>query len=141
MDIVEVDFKSKDLNVTLDKNKYYKPTAENDPLFDSFVLCRNAKKSVTICIFQITISKIHGGSDKGLENICKIMAHIKGLLKKTDSIKVEYYLVCPDNGPHQWTMPAGWKGATSQNNYQGEVFCLRVHVPGTSRSFPILRPS
>ena len=141
MDTVVVDFKSEDLNVTLEENKYYKPKAENDALFDSFVLRRGPQNAITISVFQITISQTHGGSDKGLENIRKIMARIKKLDDSKADVKVEYFLVCPDNKPHRWTMPAVWKLTIAQNNHQGDVFCMRVHVPGMSCSLPILRPS
>ena len=139
-DAVTVDFRSKDLNVTLENNKYYKSKAANNPLFGSFIVHHDPNNAVTISVFQMTISQAHGGSNKGYENIRRIMGHIKVLLRglkgyNTD-VKVQYFLVCPDDEPRRWSMAADWYDKDLENNHRGDAFCVRVRVPGTSLFTP-----
>ena len=56
--VVRVDFASGLDNVTLDDNKYYVPTAVNNPLLDLFTINQDQDTAV-ISIFQITISPEH----------------------------------------------------------------------------------
>ena len=126
--LVDFTCKNKLSNLTLDGDKYYKPTTTNNPLFDSFTIDWE-KNTVTISIFQITTSQNHGGSPKGYLRIQKIIARVRELLKvkKANSktkVGVRYFLVCPrSKRQHQWKMPDGW-GRTE--NYHGKVFCVRI---------------
>jgi len=112
-------------SVTLDKDRYYVPTAVDNPLFDSFTIDPD-QRPVEISIFQITTSSKHGGSSKGYDTIREIRAHVCELLEKAGlkvGIKVAYYLVCPEHGQYEWRMPVGW-GKTSK--HRGEAFSIRV---------------
>ena len=140
MDTVVVDFKLKDLNVTVDDGKYYTSSAGNHALFNSFTIGRDLSGAVLISVFQITISTTHGGSTEGYEHIRKIMGCVKSLLKAREpgtEIKVAYFLVCPESERRQWNMPIGWNKVV-QNNHRREAYCVRVCVPGMSYSLPIL---
>ena len=139
-----VDFKNKLSNLILNGNEYYTPIATNNPLFDSFTIDRE-ENTVTISIFQITISQKHGGSSKGYGRIQEIIARVRKLVKEANlkatvknassttkvkksgsktEVKVKYFLVCPESElEHQWEMPDGWK---KTKNYHGEVFCVRI---------------
>ena len=131
MDVTRVDFTRGLSNVTLDDDRYYIPTASNNPLFDSFTIRRDRdKNTVVISIFQITISPKHGGSAEGYLLIRKIIAHVRDLLEgREDPVKIEYILVCPeDRSQHQWQMPVGWNAKTSINDHRGKAYCLRVPV-------------
>ena len=139
-----VDFTGRQLSdVTLDNDKYYIPTATNNPLFDSFTIGFDSH-AVIISVFQITVSSNHKGSAIGYLNIRKIMRRVRELLEKTGSnatVKVAYFLVCPDDGsPHQWQMPVDWNNNTKINDHRGDGFFIRVPVSGhrgTSRLFTL----
>ena len=134
--VTRVDFTGSKLSgVTLDNDKYYMPTAANHPLFDSFTIDSDRSlDNVMISIFQITISKRHRGSAKGYFHIRRIMRHVRGLLKEKKSkatVKVGYFLVCPDDkSRHEWEMPLGWEKSAKINDHRGDGFCIRVPVSG-----------
>lgn len=126
-------------DVTLDDNRYYIPTATNDPLFDSFTINSTpGRHTATICIIQITTSSMPGGSAEGYSLIRKIMTRVCELLKKADpnatakvkvKVKVRYFLACPEGQPlHQWEMPICWDKAIKNYDHRGGVTCLRVPV-------------
>ena len=131
--VTRADFTPGLSDVTLDNDRYYIPATTNNPLFDSFTIDPDFDRhTVAISIFQITTSSMHGGSAKGYSRIRKIMAHVRALLKKghlNATVKVAYFLVCPDDGSeHKWQMPGDWdKGITVDDN-RGEAFCIRVPV-------------
>ena len=129
-DVVRVDFAHGLDNVTLEDNKYYIPTATNNPLFDSFTVNRH-REAVVISIFQITISTRHEGSTQGYLSIRKIIAHVRKLLKLLEApnpkVEIAYFLVCPEGtSQHKWQMPAGWGENTGFNDHKGKAFCLRI---------------
>ena len=129
-DVVEFDPMLKDLDVTVDGNKYYKLKVDNHALFDSFTVGRDLGGAVVISVFKITFSTTHGGSTGGYKYIRKIMGRVKRLLTHREpgtEIKVAYFLVCPEGERRQWRMPIGW----NNNTAQGEAFCMRIRVPGT----------
>ena len=132
MNTTSVDFKSGNLNVTVDDNRYYKPNATNNPLFDSFTIGRDPRGDILISVFQITVSESHGESDEGYERIHQIMQCVN---EPNAEIKVRYFLVCPEGGPRKWSMPARWITNNSPNNHCGDAFCLRIRVPGMSCPF------
>ena len=136
MDAIAVDFKLKNLNVTVGDNKYYKPSIGNHALFDSFTVSREPSGAVLISVFRITVSTTHGGSTEGYKHIRKITGHVKSLLKAGEpgtEIKVAYFLVCPEDKRCQWSMPIGWneviQNKVVQNTHHGEAYCVRVRVP------------
>ena len=117
-------------NVTLEDNKYYIPTATNNPLFDSFTVNRD-RDTVVISIFHITVSPRYEGSTQGYLSIHKIMAHVRKLLKLLEvpnpKVEIAYFLVCPEGtSQHKWQMPAGWSKNTGFNDHKGKAFCLRI---------------
>ena len=128
-----VDFESELSTVTLDSGRYYIPTASNHPLFDSFTIDTDSCP-VVISVFQMTISSRHEGSAKGYFHIRQLKTHVRKLLKDEGripppSIKVQYFLVCPDDRTERrWEMPAGW-GEGKNNTHRGDVFCIRVPSP------------
>ena len=92
--VTRVDFIHPLSNVTLDKNKYYIPTAPAHPLFYSFTITLDPYQwSVVISVFQITISPRHEESAKGFPFIRKIMTRVRELGKEyfnaTFNIKVQ----------------------------------------------------
>ena len=124
-----VDFKSELSNVTLGSGRYYVPAGTDNPLFDSFTV-NFQSRPVVISVFQITISSKHEGSAKGYFHIRQLKTHVRKLLEdegcSAPDIKVQYFLVCPDDGTERrWGMPAGW-GEGTKNTHRGDVFCLRV---------------
>jgi len=128
-----VDFKSMLSNVTLDSNRYYVPIASDHPLFDSFAIDAHSRP-VVISVFQITVAPKCKGSAEGYLHIRRLKAHVRKLLKgvgyvRPPCIKVQYFLVCPDDGSERrWEMPAGW-GEGSKGSHRGDVFCIRVRPP------------
>jgi hypothetical protein len=128
--------KSPDLsNVTLDKDKYYIPSAPNCALFDSFIIDHDRGQQTTaISVFEVTMSSTHGGSHDGYGDIRKIMARVCDLLENPNAqVKVVYFLVCPEDGlTYRWQMPTGWAGDAVVHNHPGEVFCIRI--PSSKRS-------
>jgi len=131
-----VDLSARQLSgVTLADDKFYIPTATNNPLFDSFTIDSDpSSRTVVISIFQITISTAHGGSAKGYLPIRRIMRHVRGLLEEKKSkakVEVVYFLVCPDDkSEHEWQMPVGWEKSTTVDDHRGKAFCIRVPVSG-----------
>jgi len=128
--------------VTLGRNQYYTPIAINNPLFDAFTVDHDPDNhTVVISIFQMTTSLRHEGSPKGYPHIQKIMARVYELLGPTRSdttVKVAYFLVCPEGDPGQeWKMPAGWNRKLTRkdpegygHDHSGEVF--RLPFPSAS---------
>ena len=119
-------------HVTLEENVLYLPTSRTNPLFDSFTI-DIIEKTVTISIFQITISGEHGGSSKGYLIIRNIMSRVRQLIKGTNitNVKVAYFLICcsdSDRSHFQWDMPVGWTKKTKINDHRGEVFYVKVPV-------------
>ena len=128
--ITQVDLKHELNNVTLEHNKYYIPTAANNPLFDSFTIYFPPDDSAVIHFYQITISPTHGGSKKGYILVRNIVDHVRQLLKAKYSIpkakvEVAYVLVCPE-GEHRWQMPTGWDEKAKISDHHGDAFCIRV---------------
>ena len=138
--VTEVDFAPRELiDVTLDSDRCYIPSAANRPLFDSFTIdvvppTREKPATGIISVFQMTTSKSHKGSAEGYPHIRKIMARVRNLLQKgysNPTVEVVYFLVCPhDQSQHQWQMPAGWEKSVERNNHRSECFCIRMPVPG-----------
>ena len=141
-----VDFTGRKLSgVTLDNDKYYIPTAANNPLFDSFTIDSDPSlDNVMISIFQVTISETHRGSAKGYPHIRKIMDHVRGLLKEKKckaTVKVGYFLVCPDDrSRREWQMPVGWEKSAKVNDHRGDCFCLLVPVSGRRDTLCLFAP-
>jgi len=129
--VTRVNFTSGLNDVTLDSNKYYIPTASNNPLFDSFAINFD-RLTVVISVFQITTSPKHEGSAQGYLLIRKVMAHVRKLLKKMNGnfkVEVVYFLVFPEDGtPHQWKMPVNWSKNTKINDHRGDTFCIPIPV-------------
>jgi len=144
--VMRVDFTDSQLSgVTLDNDIYYVPTAANNPLFDSFTIdSDHSLDNVVISIFQITISKRHRGSAKGYSHIRKIMGHVRRLLKEKKSkatVKVGYFLVCPDDrSRREWQMPVGWQKSAKINDHRGDGFCIRVPVSGHRGTLCLFAP-
>ena len=133
MIVTRVDFARGLSNVTLDDDRYYIPTASNNPLFDSFTIHREQDKKTVISIFQITISPKHGGSAEGYLMVRKIIAHVRELLEvrnvRNVLVEIEYILVCPEDGSqHEWQMPIGWNRGTRIDDHRGKAYYLRVPV-------------
>ena len=135
MDTAIVDFTSEGLNVTLDSNKYYKPGVTNNALFDLFTVGRDLQGAFLISVFKITVSESCGGSTDGYKHIRKIMQCVKTQLQDQQEpeteVKVGYFLLCPEDGSRQWNMPPKWDTNVILNDHRGEVYCVRVCVPGT----------
>ena len=122
--------------VTLDGDKLYIPTATNDPPFDSFTIYHDPNNdTVIISIYRMTIAESQRGSARGYTRIDKIVSRVCSLLQASSDpkvevknrVKVKYFLVCPADGvQREWTMPSGWDDNTAQNDYRGDVFCIRV---------------
>ena len=119
-------------DVTFDSSGYYVPVSAFNPLFNSFTVALDVgRRTGVISIYQITISQSHRGSADDYLLIHKIMAHARKLLncpKGYDpDIKVEYFLVCPEDGvDYEWEMPSGWDENNGHDNQAGEAFCIRI---------------
>jgi len=127
--VARIDFARALSNVTPDNNKYYIPTTPSRPFFDSFTIDHDPQQRTTvISVFQITASPRHKGSGKGYPFIRKIMTRVREHFKNFKiTVKVVYFLVCPDDGfPHQWQMPIGWNDTVIKNDHRGDVFCILV---------------
>jgi len=126
---VRINFAERLSDVTLDSNRYYIPTATNNPLFDSFTIDLSWRTAI-ISIFQITTSGDHRGSAEGYRVIRKIIRRVRGLLDRKSpntTVKVVYILVCPEGeSKHRWRMPVGWGSQTVNCDHRGDAFCLRV---------------
>ena len=140
--VVRVDFANGLDNVTLDDNKYYVPTAVNNPLLDLFTINQDQDTAV-ISIFQITISPEHEGSAQGYLSIREIMAHMHKLLKpRKPNFEIAYFLVCPEGtSQHKWQMPAGWSEKTRFYNHQGKAYYLRIPVSVRRDTSRLLTPN
>ena len=128
-----VDFARGLSEVTLDSNKYYRPTAGNLPLFDSLAIDLDPGRDVlVISFFQMTISPSHAGSAEGYKLIREIMAHVTELLEEahsTATVEVVYFLVCPaKRSVRRWQMPPTWDEKTSYYDHRGSVFCIMLPV-------------
>jgi len=135
--VVPVDFTYDLREVTLDNDKYYVPTTQNNPLFDSFTIDSDPdRRAAVVSVFQFTISDDHGGSSKGYPLVRKIVKRVSNLLgkgkgKPKPTVKVKYFLVCPEGKPtHKWRMPPGWDKTFKQSDHRGEAFCIRVPLSG-----------
>ncbi|GJJ07139.1 hypothetical protein Clacol_001339 [Clathrus columnatus] len=99
---------------------YYIPQRSNFPLFDSF-LVEQQNNEVTLWVFQMSVSLVHGGSREGYASIRRIIESLKippsddGDRKKTKkprveiNITVKYVYVVPwerDRVKFQWHCPA-----------------------------------
>jgi len=120
-------------NVTLDNDRYYVPATTNNPLFDSFTIDFDLDRhTAVISVFHITISSRHGGSAEGYPLVRKIVARVRELLKDEGlnaTVKVGYFLVCPDDGSkHEWQMPVDRGKSVKCNGHHGHAFCIRVPV-------------
>lgn len=130
-----------DINHTLE-NCLCIPESMNNPLFDSFFVeytWVEGRLTVTIWIFQKTVSKHHEGSPEGYSLIHSIkrtaMARAKEIADHAATsvpvihpadinVDLKYVLLCP--GPEDdrsWLMPDGWT-----ESVMGEVFCLFIDV-------------
>ena len=118
--------------VTFDSNRYYIPASATNPFFDSFAITFNPKDSAAIIsIIQITTSPKPGQADDGYLHICRLVARARELLDPPLSVKadirVEFILVCPDDGlRYHWKMPNGWDENNTINNQIREGFSIRV---------------
>lgn len=121
-------------NVTLENNKYYIPTAPNNPLFDSFTIdVHDDQSAVVISVFQMTTCAKHDGSARGYLLIRKIIARVRKLCKGVGKghfrIHIAYFLVFPEGKPqHKWQMPEGWGERCKTNDHRGNAFCISVPV-------------
>ena len=137
--VARVDFTDRQLGgATLDNDKYYIPTVDTCPFFDSFTIDLDPR-TVVISVFRITISprNANEGSAEGYLQIHKITRRIRKLLKEADcnaTVKVVYILVCPDDGcQYQWQMPVGWNKDTETDDHRGDGSCTLVPLPEPSR--------
>jgi hypothetical protein len=126
------------LDVTLDENRYYIPAADNDALFNSFMVHYDSiNTTFVISIIQITILASLGGAIKGYLAIRRITRRVKELVKKDHpgapiNVKVVFVLVCPKGGrKHEWNMAVGWGQKTENGDHRGAAFCLRIPTPDT----------
>ena len=135
--VTRVNFTHKLGNVTLDDGRYYIPTTDNHPLFDSFTIDLDPnQRAIVISVFRIPISSMHEGPAKGYPLIRKIVAHIRELLSEANpeamveaTVKVAYFLVCPEGqSQHEWQMSVGWNENAQTNDHREDVFCIRVPV-------------
>jgi len=135
--VTRVDFTDRQLDgVTLDNDKYYIPTVDTHPFFDSFTIDMDPR-AVVISVFRITISPRNEGPAEGYLQIHKIMRRVRELLEEADcnaTVKVTYVLVCPDDGcQYQWRMPVGWNEDTETDDHRGGGSCILVPLPESSR--------
>ena len=140
-------------NVQLDQ-EYLVPTSPTNPLIDSLLVqftCHDDLKVVVdIWIYQMTLAARHGGSEKGYEQVRRIIKAAKayapsvlddnglitlqGKRKKTakgrgqPQVNVHYVLVCPATPEinRKWEMPIGWTNAHTGVNVT--VGCLLFHT-------------
>ena len=117
-------------DVTLDEHRYYRPAADNDPLFDSFTVHHDGGSTFVITTIGITISEKHRGSKNAYLHIHKIMGRVKELAHEEHSdpkVRVVYCLICPEgNTRNVWALPDGWTESTGDNDHCGEAFYLRM---------------
>ncbi|GJJ09234.1 hypothetical protein Clacol_003456 [Clathrus columnatus] len=71
----EVYFQGPDLSSPTTKD-YYTPQRSNFPLFDSFLVERQ-NNEVTLWVFQMSVSLVHGGSREGYASIRRIIESLK----------------------------------------------------------------
>ncbi|KAF8802999.1 hypothetical protein BYT27DRAFT_7196147 [Phlegmacium glaucopus] len=126
-------------------DKYYIPVDPMFPLFDAFTIDIDySKKSAILWIFQVTTSRLHGGSAKGYATIRNIIASLKDQLrenslpKKTRKmsdkqtaakplVEVHYILVVPNGRSQlQWNFPKGWNMSCERNDHRGPVYCWEI---------------
>ncbi|KAF8803006.1 hypothetical protein BYT27DRAFT_7196153 [Phlegmacium glaucopus] len=127
-------------------DKYYIPVDPTFPLFDAFTIDIDySKKSAILWIFQMTTSRLHGGSAKGYVKIRNIIASLKDQLRENSLpkksrkmsdkqtaaqplVKVHYILVVPNGRSQQlqWNFPKGWKRNCQRNDHSGPVYCLET---------------
>jgi len=142
MDITAFSGKVKDPLVLTDR--FYRPEASKNPLFDAFCATRtdddDGSESVYIdlWIFQHTTSHSHQGSDLGYPFIRKIIRGLENSFQAgANEVKrklsvctlVHYVLVVPEddeNGFWEWIMPAGYNTETSFQDHRGDFYCLRL---------------
>ena len=117
------------------KAMYFVLVVVNNPLFDSYIFkLKELIDMVTpiVWIFQMTIGKLHKGSEKGYNYIklvkkrAETYGHVcaQKMQKKVDKAELKYVLVIPSTCDNvSWSMPAGWKDAV-----KGEVFCQKVNT-------------
>ena len=128
-----------ELSASLENYGYYIPSGPTFPLLDAFSIELDYEKNTAVLwIFQVTISKMHKGSEKGYQKIREIIAVLKDelgkdqLIRKTKAatVEVRYVLVVPKDESKseklQWQFPIGWGEKRKRNNHCGEVFCLEV---------------
>ncbi|KAK0194475.1 hypothetical protein F5146DRAFT_1036037 [Armillaria mellea] len=90
---------------------YYIPRRSNNPLFDSVFFGPNITAvqnqhshlptNIYLYILQMSIASVHGGSEKGVDIISKI-------LQTYSTIQPIYVLVTPRDESRVWTMPNNW---------------------------------
>lgn len=99
----------------LQETRCYAPMQRNNPLFDSFFV-QLTQEFAVLWVFQMTITKDHGGSGKGVELLLQIREQVKSQHGKT--VKVRYVLVAPLYSDRRitWTMPDEWRAV------EGDVF-------------------
>lgn len=102
----------------LHETRCYVSMQRTNPLFDAFFV-QVTQESVVLWVFQMTITKDHGGSTKGVEVLLQIREQVKsryGIEGK--EVKVRYVLVAPLYSDRRitWTMPDEWSAV------EGDVF-------------------
>ncbi|KAK7442760.1 hypothetical protein VKT23_016007 [Stygiomarasmius scandens] len=133
MDITDFSGKVRDPLVLMDR--FYRPEASSNPLFDAFCAVRTDDDDsesvyIDLWIFQHTTSHSHQGSDLGYPFIRKIIRGLENSfqtganeLKRKLSVctSVHYVLVVPEddeNGFWEWIMPAGYDTETSFQDHR-----------------------
>jgi hypothetical protein len=109
------------------------PMAQNNPLFDAFVIefkfdDSHQKIDAAVWVLQVTLSRVHRGSSKGYEMIDVIRKKTKRAMlamaraykiRKPGNVTVKYVLVSPEGG--RWKLPEkDWETC------EGDVFYQRV---------------
>ena len=77
-----------DLSSRLENKSYYVRDDPNFPMFDAFIIeLDRTKKSAILWVLQMTTSRKHGGSAKGYQKICEIIAILKNELREVPPLK------------------------------------------------------
>ncbi|PCH42713.1 hypothetical protein WOLCODRAFT_138046 [Wolfiporia cocos MD-104 SS10] len=68
-------------DLELKREHFYVPKAKNNPLFDSFMIEYDGN-AATLWIFQMTVGKKHGGSERGYALIARIEESVRRQLRE-----------------------------------------------------------
>ncbi|KAK7453965.1 hypothetical protein VKT23_011477 [Stygiomarasmius scandens] len=124
-------------------NRFYRPEASSNPLFDAFFAVKTVDDEsetvyIDLWVFQHTISRSRRCSDLGYPLIRKIIRGLENPFqagvneskrKLSVCTSVHYVLVVPeddDNDVWEWIMPAGYSTETHFQDHRGDFYCLRL---------------